>query len=632
VKGWIQAVSVLGVFACRGDPGTPTEVDLLESFPRCAAYDPLRQPYFGDTHVHTTLSLDANLQGTRLGPTDAYRFAKGEAIGIQPYDQAGNALRTLQIDRPLDWAVVSDHAEFLGTVAVCEDPSSPAYDEANCTSVRENPSGAFVTVNAATAVPPESAAYPSLCGDDGQTCIDAGADVWGDIQDAAEAHYDRTDSCTFTTFYGYEWTGGPGALNLHRNVIFRNHVVPDRVVGYFDEPRVEGLWASLRTECLDDPVCDALTIPHNSNISSGIMFTTLDEEGAYDAETAATRALMEPLVEIFQHKGDSECLPGSPVADELCGFEKLPYNSLAGTNLGAEGEPLPQDFVRDILGEGLRYQSEVGVNPYAYGIVASTDTHVAAPGSVSEEGYPGHGGAGQSNRDALPEALPDGVPFNPGGLAVLWAEENSREGLFQAMKRREAYGTSGPRIVLRFFGGYDYPADLCDSDDFAATGYDLGVPMGGDLPAPEPGRAPSFAIAASADPGTEMAPGVELQRLQIVKGWLQDGDVQVEVFDVAGDPDNGASVDLDTCTPQGGGAGELCTVWTDPDFDPAAPAFYYARAIENPSCRWHTRQCLAAGITCPTDDETWAACCDERVETTVQERAWSSPVFYTPSP
>jgi len=616
---------------CGGEPEPgPPETGLTEAFPRCAAVDPLRQPFFGDTHVHTSLSLDANLQGTRLRPDDAYRFARGEPVGIQPYDADGAALRTVSIDRPLDWAVVSDHAEFLGTVAVCEDPDSAAYDEPGCRSLRDDPGTAFVLLNSLTALSPTATDYPDLCGSDGQDCVDAGVDVWGEIRDAAEAHYDRTDSCAFTTFYGYEWTAGPGTLNLHRNVIFRSHVAPERAVGYFDEPEVEGLWASLRAECLDVADCDVLTIPHNSNLSSGILFTTLDDDAPHDAEQAATRALMEPLVEIFQHKGDSECLPGSPVADELCGFEKLPYNSLAGTNLAQEGEPVAKDFVRDVLGEGLRYQAELGVNPYAYGIVASTDTHLGTPGLVDEATYPGHGGAGQSNRDALPEGLVDGAPLTPGGLAVLWAEENSREGLFRAMKRREAYGTSGPRIVLRFFGGWDYPADLCDTGELAATGYARGVPMGGLLPEAPAGAAPTFAVAASADAGTTAAPGTDLQRLQIVKGWLEDGAVRVDVFDVAGAPDNGASVDLQTCETQGGGFDELCAVWTDPDFDAAAPAFYYARAVENPTCRWHTRQCVAAGVTCPTDDEAWAGCCDERVDASVQERAWSSPVFYTP--
>lgn len=627
----LLGMGLCALVACSGDepenPPTPTD-PLLEEFPRCVDSDPLRQPFFGDTHVHTTLSLDANLQGTRTTPDDAYRFAKGLPIGIQPYDAQGNPLRTVTIDRPLDWAVVSDHAEFLGTVSLCEDPTSSVYDDVNCQIMRNNPMSGFITLNALTALPPEEARYPDLCGDDAISCAEAGSRVWEELQDAAQTHYDRSESCTFTTFAGYEWTGNPGTQNLHRNVIFRNHVVPDEVVGYFDQPRVEGLWESLRTECLDVPTCDVVSIPHNSNLSAGIMFTTLDDEEPLDADAAATRAQLEPLVEIFQHKGDSECLPGSPVADELCGFEKVPYDTLAGANLDTDGMPQARDFVRDALGEGLRYQAALGVNPYAFGFVASSDTHISAAGLVDEGNYPGHGGAGQSNRDELPPGLPDLTPLNPGGLAVLWSEENSREGLFAAMKRREAYGTSGPRIVLRFFGGTDYPADLCERDDFASVGYAQGVPMGGDLKALD--GAPSFALAAQADVGTSEAPGTDLQRLQIVKGWLDAGTPRVEVFDVAGDPNNGASVDLGTCEPQGTGSSELCSVWTDPDFDPTVPAFYYARAVENPTCRWHTRQCLAAGITCPTDNEDWASCCDDRVETVVQERAWSSPVFYTP--
>jgi hypothetical protein len=619
----VRVAAWLLVMGCPAEEPVPDEPDevLAEPFPRCAEVDPLRQPYFGDTHVHTTLSLDANLQGTRLRPADAYAFARGAEVELQPYDAEGRGARTLQLDRPLDWVVVSDHAEFLGTVALCSDPGSAAYDDPGCVSFRDNPAFAFITINGATAAQPGSAVYPPLCGDEGADCIAAGMDVWAEVRQAAEDAYDRTDSCTFTSFVGYEWSAGPDAQNLHRNVIFRNDSVPDIPLGYFDAPRVEDLWSQLETTCLDAPPCDVLSIPHNSNLSAGLMFSTLEDE----VDVSGHR-VWEPLIEIYQHKGDSECLPGTLASDEECGFEKLPYDRLSGTNLDIEGEPSPRDFVRQVLGEGLRIGQATGVDPYLFGFIASTDTHIATPGATSERFYPGHGGAGQNNRDELPAGLPDLVTLSPGGLAVLWAEENSREALFRAMSRREAYGTSGPRMIVRTFAGGDLPTDLCD-DDFDARGDAAGVPMGGVIE-----QAPSgpfrLAVRALADAGTTDDPGAGLQRIQVVKGWLDGDDLRFETFDVAGDTAD--DLDLDTCAPPTAGVGELCTVWEDPDFDAEAPAFWYVRVLEVPTCRWSRIQCLEAGITCPTDDPDFGACCDTRVEQTLQERAWTSPVWFRP--
>jgi hypothetical protein len=588
--------------------------------------------------VHTSLSLDANLQGTRLGPADAYRFAKGEVVGIQPYDAEGNALRTSQLDRPLDFAAVTDHVEFIGAIEVCTNPDLPGYDDPQCVSFRETPDSAFFGLNILLAQPQKSAGFPELCGMDGSFCEQPTADAWAEIKAAAEAAYDRTDACTFTSFVGYEWTGNPNvaANNLHRNVIFRNEVVPAIPIGYFDESYPEGLWAALDRTCNDrGDGCDVLTIPHNSNLSGGLMFKQQDRDfEPFDRSYARARNAMEPLVEVFQHKGDSEFMPGTSAGDELCEFEKIPYSGLAFANLDVEGEPKPQDFIRHALGEGLRYQESLGINPFQYGMIAGTDTHIATPGNVNEETFPGHGGAGQPNRDELPVGLADVAAFNPGGLAVLWAEENSREALFLAIRRREAYGTSGPRIVLRFFGGYGYEETMCESSDFAQQGYDGGVPMGsvlGDAPA---GAAPTFAVSALRDPGTGGAAGTALQRVQIIKGWLEDDGTHFAVYDVAGDPENGASVDAATCEPIGTGFDSLCTVFRDPDFDPAQQAFYYARVIENPTCRWHTRACLAApALDCADPEsvpEAWAGCCDDRWAKTQQERAWSSPIWYQP--
>jgi len=659
-RGSVSALVLsLALTACSGSDASVAQ--RLPGKGNCDSFDELRQPFFGETHVHTTLSLDANTQGTRLSPDDAYGFARGETIGIQPYDEDGNSLRSLTIDAPLDFVMVSDHAEFFGTLAICNDPEREGYDQPECELYRDDPQAAYLPLNAYTGFPEPLVRYPELCGDAGVACIEAGMDVWAGVQQSAEAAYDRTASCEFTTFVGYEWTGSPAAKNLHRNVMFANATVPDLAVSYLDEPYVEGLWGVLRSLCLDpDDGCDVLTIPHNSNLSDGRYFENQMEDGnPFDEAYAAERNAMEPIFEIYQHKGDSECLPGTPIADELCGFEKVPFNNLADANFEIPSVPVPTDFVRAALGEGMRFEAELGANPFEYGFISSTDTHLAAPGAVSETNYPGHGGAGQPNIEP-PEAFTDSVYNSPGGLAGVWAEENSREAIFEAMRNRETFGTSGPRIVPRFFGGWSYPEDLCDSTEFERIGDEQGVPMGSILSPPSdsdaPG-APRFAVVAKQDPND-----AALQRLQVVKGWLDGDTYNTKVFDyVAGDVNNVADVDLTTCEPTGTGAAELCAVWEDPDFDPSQRAYYYVRVIQNPTCRWTTYQCVDAGYDCDnpstamdeaccdpsaglntafceavdcTDPNSLppadARCCVPRVEPSIQERAWTSPIWYKP--
>jgi hypothetical protein len=610
----------------------------------CASHDPLRRPFFGDTHVHTSYSLDANTQGTRNRPDDAYRFAKGAAVGIQPHDREGNALRTVKLRRPLDFSAVTDHAESLGETRICSNQGIPGYDSDLCWSYRATGPGAIYFMLTRLMVARER--FDSICGEDGKRCRDEASVVWRDIQDAAEKAYDRSSACSFTSFVGYEWTGSIGeGANLHRNVIFRNEKVPALPASWLDTPSAARLWERLERDCIQGlPGCDALTIPHNSNLSGpGLMFQSARLTGVADADQPVTReeALFrqrwEPLVEIMQHKGDSECLLGQDTTDEACDFEKLPYDNFIGvTRFAATGQAAPghrASMVREALKQGLRLEQQLGVNPLRYGIIASTDTHLGTPGLADEDQAVGHGGAGISPIGGAPPRLPDNVEFNPGGLAVLWAEENSRDALFAAMQRREAYGTSGTRPIVRFFGGWDYEPDLCTAPDFAARGYAGGVPMGGELrPSPGGVPGPAFALWALQDPGSADAPGTPLQRVQIVKGWLEKGEAREKVYEVAGG-DNGATVDLASCETHGEGAASLCTLWRDPDFDPKERAFYYARVLENPTCRWSQRLCVDAGVDC-AQPETYlpgfAGCCLPTHRPTVQERAWTSPIWYSP--
>jgi hypothetical protein len=605
-----------------------------ESREPCAHRDPSLRPFFGDLHVHTAYSQDASTQGTRALPRDAYRFARGEPLGIQPFRLDGTALRTVRLDRPLDFAAVTDHAEQIGEVQVCRTSGTPGYDAWMCRLYRGFPRVAFFVMNARYSAGGERFGF---CGEGGAGCLAAARTVWRDTRDAAEGAYDRSAACRFTSFVAYEWTGGAdNGKNLHRNVIFRDEPVPELPISVMESGiDAARLWDALQRDCVEGlPGCEVLTIPHNSNLDGGLMFQSAETLGAeIGAAEAQRRARWEPLVEVMQHKGDSECLLSGDTTDEACGFEKLPYDNFRGRYawLGAD-PPKPVQFVREALKRGLALEAKLGANPFRYGLVASTDTHLGAAGLVSERSFPGHGGAGTPVGDEVPAGLADALEFGPGGLAVLWAEENTRDALFAAMQRREAYGTSGPRPVVRFFGGWSYPADLCERSDFVARGYGEGVPMGGALAPAPAGAAPRFAVQALQDPGSATEPGVPLQRIQIVKGWLEDGVTHERVIDVAGGP-NDASVDLASCAPKGAGFARLCSVWSDPDFDPEEPAFYYARVLENPSCRWSQHVCAAARVDCARPDTIGAGlegCCDPLHRPTVQERAWTSPIWYAP--
>jgi hypothetical protein len=590
--------------------------------------------YFGDLHVHTGYSFDAYLWDVRTTPRDAYRFARGEALSLPPLDPSGNGTRSVQLARPLDFTAVTDHAEFLGEIEVCTIPGTPSYESATCQQVRADPTNAYATLGSRlTGV--HLRRPPDVCGTDNAICLSAAANVWTREQEAAAAAYDR---CRFTSFVAYEYSRSPAGSTMHRNVIFRNDHVPFPISA-FEQPTPLGLWRELQHTCRDAGTgCDVLAIPHNANESNGKAFLieypdaqTLEDERAQ----AELRATIEPLMEIYQHKGDGECINGLSgivgAPDEQCDFEKRRrppledcgdgVGQLGAINLGCVSR---RDFARGALLGGLLERTRLGVNPLQLGFIGSTDTHNGTAGFTEENKWVGHAG----NTDGSPDLLMQSITYNPGGLAGVWAEENSRSSLFDALRRKETFATSGTRITVRVFGGWDLAGDLCEAADLVRIGYERGVPMGGVLPPrPTPAVAPTLVITALRDPGTVEQPGTQLQRLQVIKGWIAgDGSAHQRVYDVAGDADNGAGVDLNTCTPTGAGADALCTVWSDPDFHPADRAFYYVRVLENPTCRWNTWLCNRLPVT-----ERPARCDDPAVSKTIQERAWTSPIWYDPA-
>jgi hypothetical protein len=641
----IVLLAVLATLVERPATAVTPPWQRTESREPCGSYAPFRQPFFGDIHIHTHFSADAYIFGTRVSPRDAYDFARGATIPVA--DEHEQLTRSATIDRPLDFAAVTDHSEWYGEVNLCSTPGSIPYDDSLCQMLRQaepTPDDEF----AATVLwlylagIPNPPRYLSFCSLPGVDCAAQDVSVWQEIQAAAEEAYDRSGTCGFTSFIGYESTPSPLGRHLHRNVIFRNEHVPARPASFLDTYKggtPQGLWTAIETDCLGAGTgCDAVIIPHNPNLSGGMQF--MDPA---DADEALRRQTLEPLVEIHQIKGNSECrfdrLAGAGVGttDELCTFEQDPH-----PHQGPDATDVPIDqyprrnLVRPTLEDGLSFEEKLGVNPFRFGFVGSTDTHDGTAGNTSEVNWPG----GQGANDGSPALqISEQIRTNPGGLAVVWAEENSRDAIFSALARRETYATSGTRPIVRFFAG-DLSDVTCGDAAFVEHAYASGTPMGGELGDVRGKKSPRFAVWAMKDPA-----GVDLERVQIVKGSVDaSGAIHEQVIDVAGNASNGASVDPATCNPTGTGDAELCTVWEDPSFDPAERAFYYARVIENPVCRWSTHVCKAAGVDplssdCATQAAAapaeFADCClgtanDAFLDPLVRERAWTSPVWYRP--
>lgn len=608
----LLALAACGPNAARdgGNAGAATEATTV-------AANPDRNVYFGAVHVHTSLSFDAFTNGTRTTPEDAYRWARGEEMsssGMGP---------PIKIATPLDFYMVADHAEQLGVFKQMADPNSPLSRHPMAAGVLSKDANVRLQTFARFLNDmSQGKADPAL------TDPAIGRTAWQEMIAAAEKYYEPGK---FTTFAGFEWTSNPNQRNLHRVVVFRDTKtlpdVPLTATEVKDDP--EGLWRWMEAQRARGSTL--LAIPHNGNASDGRMFETVKFDGTpIDSQWMATRARNEPLYEISQIKGTSETWPGLSPSDEFAGFELWNYT------LSADYQPPSRHkggYARQALLDGLAFEAAGNTNPFKFGFIGDTDTHNAAA-SHEEFNYTGKFAFENVAEDRL-VGLP-GQPagqiaqvqqFSSGGIAGVWAEANTREAIFDAMMRKETFATSGPLMRVRLFAGFGLSRADLDASDYVRRGYKGGVPMGGDLRGQPGAGAPTFLVVAMKDPRSG-----NLDRVQIVKGWLAaDGKPQERIYDIvwSGDrrpdaqgklPPVGNTVDLKTARYTNSiGAPELKAAWTDPDFNPAQRAFYYARVLEIPTPRWSTYDAVRLGKPLLAN-----------VPATIQERAWTSPVWYTP--
>jgi hypothetical protein len=586
--------------------------------PAFTAGNPERNVYFGETHIHTSWSVDAWLFGNHLtGPADALHYAQGQTIKHPlGYD--------IKIDTPLDWMGVTDHSEYVGVTKEANTPGSALskMPEAQPLIIhdpndKQQVEKVFMYLVSLTSKPPIKAFMsPEVAGS-----------IWKENVKIAE---ENNHPGKFTAFCSYEYTSQFDNRNLHRNIFFRDCAkVCDMPFSMLDSWHPEDLWKWMDTQ--REAGNELLAISHNANLSDGWMYPTdVDSLGRpIDAAWAASRDRNERLVEIKQVKGQSETHPLLSPNDEFANYEITSF--LIGLPDASGRVPhIVGSYARQALKDGLTMQDTQGYNPYKFGIVSGSDSHNTGSPYRQNNFYGGHGINDGTIETRMAGHIFTGLDVrleSPAGVTGVWAEENTRPAIWDAMHRKETFGTSGPRIKVRFFGGWDYAASMMKQKTWVKAAYAGGVPMGGDLP-PAKAKAPTFAVWAVKDPTSG-----NLDRIQIVKGWTKNGQSFEKIYDVAWSgnrkPDKwtGAiapierTVDIDEATyTNTAGSAELKTVWTDPDFDPSLHVFYYARVLEIPTPRWTNIQAHLLGMAPP-----------DVVPATVQERAWSSPIWYTPS-
>lgn len=596
-----------------------------------ADLDQPRLLLWGDTHLHTNMSADANLAATmRMGPDDAFRFARGEPV------TADNGMR-VRLRRPLDFLVVADHAEYMGvTLGLLADDPLLLTDEVGRRwhrLLRDDGAKAIASASEAAGFVREMM-VESFMPNREVLRNDAFAEqVWLAVAQTADRH---DAPGRFTAFAGFEWSSMPDIDNLHRVVVFRDGAEKMhgmRAFSAFDSQDPEALWRYLENYERRTGG-EAIAIPHNGNASNGRMFEPVDMRGRpFTADYATRRARWEPLFEVTQIKGDSEAHPLLSPGDAFADYETWDKGNLL---FSKRKEPwmLQYEYARPALKLGLRHERELGVNPFRFGMIGSTDAHTGIA-AVDENDFWGKVVASEpsAERTRTPffrgEALTvSNADLAASGYAAVWATENTREAIFAAMKRKETYATTGPRIAVRFFGGWEFSNEDARGSDFVARGYGAGVPMGAVLPpAPRSGAVPRFMVAAQKDPD-----GANLDRIQIVKGWYaSDGEVHEKVYDVAlaGERRPGAAPESigSTVDPRRMhyrntiGAAELVAAWQDPEFHAGESAFYYVRVIEIPTPRWPVRDAEYFGVELAPD-----------VARVTRERAYTSPIWYAPDP
>ncbi|HSE13674.1 MAG TPA: DUF3604 domain-containing protein [Rudaea sp.] len=620
----------------QSDIGQADQATLEKAYPTKPAYSPYAgrdfptRPFFGDTHLHTSFSMDAGAFGARLGPRDAYRFARGEEVTSSTGQPA-------KLSRPLDFLVVSDHSDGFGFFPqlMSGDPQLLATPQGRkwydlIQSGHGAEAALDIIMNFGKGNMPKGFPVP------GTRAYRA---AWQETIAAAEAY---NDPGRFTAFIGYEWTSNTGANNLHRNIIFRENgakaslVEPFTTMAPLGSDNPVDLWKWMAaTEAKTNS--EVLAIAHNGNLSNGIMFPMVEQFGKkVDRQYAETRAKWERLYEVTQTKGDGEAHPFLSPNDEFANFEKWDKGNLDGS-VAKTKDMLQYEYARRALQNGLVLEAQLGVNPYKFGLIGSSDAHNALS-AMEEDNFFGKTVPQEPSPERLTKVFvkneKSGVTImdwevSASGYAAVWATENTRAAIFDAMQRRETYATTGPRMIVRFFGGWDFdPKDSANRMP-AAIGYSKGVPMGGDLSNAPAGKSPTFLVAALKDPI-----GANLDRIQIIKGWVDaKGAVQEKIYDVVwGNADKrkpdangklppvGDTVDVANATWTNTiGDPELITVWKDPAFDPKLRAFYYVRVLEIPTPRWTAYDAKRFGVK-PLPGTTMK----------LQERAYTSPIWYTP--
>ena len=589
----------------------------VELSERTKDYNEFRNPYFGQTHQHTGWSFDAAILDVKLGPDNAYRHARGEKV-LHPSGYE------VQLKVPLDFLSVTDHGEYLGVLLQMYDPNNP---------VSKNPLAKPI-IESGTDVDKSMKAFYGLVSNtiqpDGTTKPDAELSspelkktMWSEMVKITDQY---NEPGTFTTLLGYEWSSQPNMGNLHRNVIFRDtEHIPEFPFSYFDSEKPEDLWKWMDLQRENGSIL--LAIPHNGNLSNGTMFPMVDSYGSPISRAyAESRMRNEPLTEIVQTKGQSETHPLMSPNDEFSDFE-IWTKPVAGPGVV---NVLETNYVRNALMNGLKIEQEIGINPYKYGVVGGGDIHTSI---VSHEEYAHTGehnlksGTPKQRLLEIRPGEPSKIEQGSAGLSCVWAEENTRAAIFDAMNRKETWATTGSRITVRVFAGFDFGNTQPGDQDWVKTGYEKGVPMGANMKGPHEGEATQLMIWALKGPNSG-----NLDRIQVIKGWADEkGQAHEKIYNVAWSGDRsldpngklpvvGNTVDITNASYTNSiGSSALKTVWTDPDFDASIPAFYYIRVLEIPTPRWSTYDAKALGIEPPKD-----------FPATIQERAWSSPIWYTP--